>query len=112
MITTAGAVNSSTAQRRIARALGSTDWHLRDSGLKQVLVQLIRLSSLPDGEARQLWKGLFYAFWHSDKAPVQVGHSSNISVGSLQHRLTVSVCRRRSLRPWQAQCISCSRRQG
>ena len=70
----------SNEQRRLARALGSTDWHARDSGIKQVLAQLAQLGDLPDAAARQLWKGLFYAFWHSDKAKVQVGRHA---VGSI-----------------------------
>lgn len=98
--------------RRLARALGSTDWHLREHGVTQVLGQLAGLSSLPDPSARQLWKGLFYAFWHSDKAKVQV---SRVDWGLCSWlRFTGSLaagCRRSWQTALQQQRCNCSHRQ-
>ena len=81
-------------ERKLARALGSTDWHLRDAGVKQVLAQLARQSSLPDPVARQLWKGLFYAFWHSDKAQVQVRLTCRVGSVNTQHLKPSRHCRK------------------
>ena len=56
----------------LARALSSTNWHTRDEALQQILSALRIPKTLSEENARKLWKGLFYNFWHSDKGPVQV----------------------------------------
>ena len=64
----------------LARALSSTNWHTRDDALQQVLAALRFPTTLSEEDARNLWKGLFYTFWHSDKGPVQVCTSHLLQV--------------------------------
>ena len=58
-----------------ARALGSVDFHTRDRGLQALTLFLQKSTKLSPLACLKLWKGLFYCFWHSDKAPVQVSWS-------------------------------------
>ena len=55
-----------------AKALGSVDFHTRERGLQALTVFLRTSQKLTPLAMRKLWKGLFYCFWHSDKAPAQV----------------------------------------
>ena len=55
-----------------ARALGSVDFQTREKGLQALTVYLRRSTQLSTLAMRKLWKGIFYCFWHSDKAPTQV----------------------------------------
>jgi len=55
-----------------AKALGSVDYQTRDKGLQALTVYLSRSTQLSTLAMRKLWKGIFYCFWHSDKAPTQV----------------------------------------
>ena len=55
-----------------ARALGSVDFQTRERGLQALTVYLSGRTTMAPLDMRKLWKGLFYCFWHSDKAPVQV----------------------------------------
>lgn len=55
-----------------AKALGSVDFHTRERGLQALTVFLKRSAKLDELALRKLWKGLFYCFWHSDKAFAQV----------------------------------------
>lgn len=55
------------------RALGSTDWHTRDAALSKLSLWLSR-APVSDLALLKLWKGVFYAFWHSDKTPVQASN--------------------------------------
>ena len=72
--------NGSTSEVEIsnllARALSSTNWHIRDEALQQILLALRIPRTLSEENARKLWKGLFYNFWHSDKGHVQVCDNS------------------------------------
>ena len=56
---------------KFARALGSVDWHTREQGLHALTVWLAR-NEVSDQDLTKIWKALFFCFWHSDKAPVQV----------------------------------------
>ena len=56
---------------KFARALGSVDWHTREQGLHALSVWLAR-NEVSDQDLTKIWKALFFCFWHSDKAPVQV----------------------------------------
>lgn len=75
-----------------ARALGSTDFHTREAGLAAVTHWLAKRSDLAELDALKLWKGIFYAYWHSDKSPVQAsrelepgGGGSHAAVWQLAH---------------------------
>lgn len=57
---------------KFARALGSVDYHTREKGLAALTRWLTRREHVAEADMRKIWKGLFYCFWHSDKAPVQV----------------------------------------
>ena len=56
---------------KFARALGSVDWHTREQGLQALTIWLTR-NDVSDQDLTKIWKALFFCFWHSDKAPVQV----------------------------------------
>mmetsp|Transcript_3639 Transcript_3639/g.10240 ORF Transcript_3639/g.10240 Transcript_3639/m.10240 type:complete len:231 (-) Transcript_3639:70-762(-) len=57
---------------KLARALGSCDFHTRERGVAALTRFLQRRTGgLPRKDMLKIWKGLFYAFWHSDKQPVQ-----------------------------------------
>jgi hypothetical protein len=64
--------DTSKGNTKLARALGSPDYHTREKGVRALTRFLLRKSSLSEKDMMKIWKGLFYAFWHSDKAPVQV----------------------------------------
>lgn len=57
---------------KFARALASVDFHTRERGLQALTLWLSRRPDVGELELLKLWKGIFYCFWHSDKAPVQV----------------------------------------
>ena len=57
---------------KFARALGSTDYLTREKGVQALTRWLTRKDDLLETDLVKIWKGLFYCFWHSDKAPVQV----------------------------------------
>jgi ribosomal RNA-processing protein 1 len=62
-----------TGNNKLSRALGSTCWHTRTKGLQALTRFLQRKNQeFDEKDMLKLWRGLFYAFWHSDKAPVQV----------------------------------------
>lgn len=67
------AVDEHAGNSKLARALGSCDYHTREKGVAALTRFLQRKSELGEKDMLKIWKGLFYAFWHSDKAPVQVG---------------------------------------
>jgi hypothetical protein len=49
-----------------------SDGFTRERGLQALAKWLSLRQHVSDLDMRKIWKGLFYAFWHSDKAPVQV----------------------------------------
>jgi hypothetical protein len=66
------AVSEHAGQSKLVRALGSTDYVTREKGLQALTRWLQRKSEMSEADMLKVWKGLFYCFWHSDKAPVQV----------------------------------------
>ena len=60
---------------KFARALGSVDYHTREAGLQALATWLSRQQGVTLGELVKLWKGVFYAFWHSDKSQVQASQA-------------------------------------
>lgn len=56
---------------KFARALGSVDWHTREQGLQALTLWLTRTTP-SEADLTKIWKALFFCFWHSDKAHVQV----------------------------------------
>lgn len=66
-------VDENNGNSKFARALGSVDYRTRDKGLQALTVWLSRKQDLQEQDLKRLWKGIFYCFWHADKAPFQVG---------------------------------------
>lgn len=64
---------------RPCSALGSTDFHTREAGLAALTALLARRTDLGELEALKLWRGIFYAYWHSDKAPVQAALAQRLA---------------------------------
>eukprot|EP00798_Chlamydomonas_sp_ICE-L_P021513 gene21513-28496_t len=58
-------------QNKFARALGSTDYMTREKGLQALQRWMQRQPEIQKEDMMKIWKGLFYCFWMSDKAPVQ-----------------------------------------
>ncbi|CAG9464287.1 unnamed protein product [Pedinophyceae sp. YPF-701] len=56
---------------RFARALGSVDKETRDQGVEALARWLAVRENVDEFDLLKIWKGLFYCFWHSDKAKVQ-----------------------------------------
>ncbi|GLI61545.1 hypothetical protein VaNZ11_003936 [Volvox africanus] len=56
---------------KLARALASNDFQTREKGLYALKTWMLRKTDLNESDMIRIWKGLFYCFWHSDKAPVQ-----------------------------------------
>lgn len=75
---------------KFARALGSTDFLTRERGVLALTRFLQHKSSVSHGDMVKLWKGLYFCFWHSDKAPVQVG--SPCCLHRFSHRTEVLTC--------------------
>lgn len=68
---------SADRESKFARALGSSDYHTREAGLSALQTWLARKADIEAQDLLKLWKGIFYCFWHSDKAPVQVRRLSS-----------------------------------
>jgi hypothetical protein len=70
-------VNAEAGQSVFARSLAHTELDVREKAFAR-LGAFLAARAAADGKALQrldmlkIWKGLFYAFWHSDLAPVQV----------------------------------------
>ena len=63
---------ASPGDSKFARALGSPDYVTRERGLSALLAWMSVRTDLTEADMLKIWKGLFFCFWHSDKAPVQV----------------------------------------
>ena len=57
---------------KFARALGSVDYQTREKGLQALTTWLSKRSDISEQELKRLWRGIFYCFWHADRAPFQV----------------------------------------
>ncbi len=64
--------DQSSANSAFARALGSVDYLTRERGVQALTRLLQRKTDITEADMTKLWKGLYFCFWHSDKAPVQV----------------------------------------
>ncbi|GBF97378.1 hypothetical protein Rsub_11025 [Raphidocelis subcapitata] len=62
---------SNAGNSKFARALGSTDFTTREKGLQALARWMALRSDLEEADMLKIWKGVFFCFWHSDKAPVQ-----------------------------------------
>ena len=72
------AAADNSANCKFARALGSVDWHTREQGLQALTTWLSR-NNVSEEDLTKIWKALFFCFWHSDKAPVQVRWSTTVA---------------------------------
>ena len=66
------AAAASDGGSKFARALGSVDYQTREKGVEALSLFLQHRRDIGELDMLKLWKGLFFCFWHSDKAPVQV----------------------------------------
>ena len=92
---------------KLARALGSPDFHTREKAVAAMTRFLLRKPDIEEKDMLKIWKGLFYAFWHSDKTPVQV------SAATLRPQLSPPPCRNFSLLSisrlsWRSALLGCS----
>lgn len=66
------ALEPTDGNSKFARALGSVDFHTREKGVQALTKWLSSRSEVSEDDLLKLWKGIFFCFWHSDRAPVQV----------------------------------------
>ena len=97
----------SKGKGKLVRALGSPDYHTREKAVNAITRFLARKSGLSEKSMLKIWKGIFYAFWHSDKAPIQVihqfsrlFHAASWSAAWGARVLTSCPCRRSLLKGW------------
>ncbi|KAL0040673.1 hypothetical protein WJX79_001241 [Trebouxia sp. C0005] len=64
-------VQEDDGNSKFARALGSVDNQTREKGLQALTIWLSKKDDLTEQDLRRLWKGIFYCFWHADKAAFQ-----------------------------------------
>lgn len=64
-------VNEDDGNSKFARALGSVDYQTREKGLQALATWLSKKQDLQEQDLKRLWKGIFYCFWHADRAPFQ-----------------------------------------
>lgn len=65
-------VQEDDGNSKFARALGSVDYQTREKGLQALTIWLSKKDDLTEQELNRLWKGIFYCFWHADRAAFQV----------------------------------------
>ena len=56
---------------KFARALASNSKKIRDGALASLARWLAARGVVEEADLMKVWKGMFYALWHADKAPVQ-----------------------------------------
>ncbi|MEW5318831.1 MAG: hypothetical protein WDW38_010017 [Sanguina aurantia] len=71
--------NGHAGNSKFARALASNDFMTREKGLQALTRFLVRKHDIVESDMLKIWKGLFYAFWHSDKAPVQISLAERLA---------------------------------
>ena len=64
---------------KLARSLGSVNNPTREKGLEALARWLSRQGGAPEEDVLKIWKGVFYCFWHADKARFQVQNQQNRS---------------------------------
>ncbi len=67
-----------------ARALASNAVKERDAALGALGRWLASRAAVEDADLLKLWKGLFYAMWHADKAPVQARRGRGAAGGGVR----------------------------
>lgn len=67
-----------------SRALASNSRKHRDAALYALTQWLGARGEVDEGDLLKIWKGMFYAMWHADKAPVQVCARARASASSTQ----------------------------
>ena len=78
---------------KFARALGSVDSQTREKGLQALTTWLSKRNDISEQELKRLWKGIFYCFWHADRAAFQV-HKSHDMHAAERLCSTVQGCNR------------------
>eukprot|EP00899_Mesostigma_viride_P016593 jgi/Mesvir1/24935/Mv16912-RA.1 len=76
--------------RGFAKHLASTEKRMRDKAVSALQTFLSVRSDFSEIDMMKVWRGLFYCFWHSDKAPVQENLAE--SLASVMHGLSEEVC--------------------
>lgn len=71
-------VQEDDGNSKFARALGSVDNQTREKGLQALTIWLSKKEDLTEQDLKRLWKGIFYCFWHADKAPFQVRYLTRV----------------------------------
>lgn len=56
---------------KFAKALANNDVKVRDRALQALSKWLAAREEVSELDLMKLWKGMFCAMWHADKAPVQ-----------------------------------------
>lgn len=82
-------VQEDDGNSKFARALGSVDNQTREKGLQALTLWLSKKEDLTEQDLKRLWKGIFYCFWHADKAPFQVWQHA---LGCFEQCLELSDC--------------------
>lgn len=70
---------------RFAKALANNDVKVRDKALLALTKWLASREEVSELDLLKLWKGMFFAMWHADKAPVQVGPDAACGPPRPQH---------------------------
>ena len=76
-----------------AKALASGQKKTRDAAMAALAAWLSARSSVEEADLLKVWKGMFYALWHADKAPVQASTRP-----PPLHRLAISLSLTRATR--------------
>lgn len=59
-------------ESKFAKALANNDVKVRDRAVLALSKWLASREAVSELDLLKLWKGMFFAMWHADKAPVQV----------------------------------------
>eukprot|EP00232_Nephroselmis_pyriformis_P024085 CAMPEP_0182865278 /NCGR_PEP_ID=MMETSP0034_2-20130328/7607_1 /TAXON_ID=156128 /ORGANISM="Nephroselmis pyriformis, Strain CCMP717" /LENGTH=327 /DNA_ID=CAMNT_0024997573 /DNA_START=79 /DNA_END=1058 /DNA_ORIENTATION=+ len=65
------AIVTPTTEKGFIKALGTFDKATRDKALEALTKWLSKRKGITEPDLAKLWKGLFFCFWHSDKAGPQ-----------------------------------------
>lgn len=65
---------------KFAKALANNDVKVRDRALLALTKWLAAREEVSELDLLKLWKGMFFAMWHADKMPVQVGACASSSL--------------------------------
>lgn len=96
-------VQEDDGNSKFARALGSVDNQTREKGLQALSIWLSKKEDLTEQDLTRLWKGIFYCFWHADKAPFQVRLTTELAEVPSQLAKCVLNHNRRT---WHSGCLT------